>query len=175
MRSKGKPHTWTQIGICVKLTVLAVMPFSHRRRARIWLSKHQGPLFQTHDSWLSIENLNCKSLSSTSTIFRSSPNFHIDRSKFFAALRLMDLVVRNCPMRLNEYSSRISCLRTGCTIIASSSSIVNFIHWIRSKNSKSILALLWLKQLEGPQLFHPLDKPRKKEKKELTRSEKKSS
>ena len=47
IKSKGSPQTWTHIGMWVKVTEQAVMPFSHLRKTRIWLSKHQGPLFQT--------------------------------------------------------------------------------------------------------------------------------
>ena len=115
IKSNGSPQTWTQIGMWVKVTERAVIPFSHLRKTRIWLSKHQGLLFQTQFSWHSIENLNCSRPSSSSTIFKSSPIFHIDLSKFLATLILIGLVVRNLPIKLKEYSSRISFLLNGRT------------------------------------------------------------
>ena len=77
IRSKDSPHTWIQNGCFVNVTFLTDIPFSHRRSAKRWSSKHHGPL------WLSIENLNCNNPSPTSIIFKSwSPSFHMDRSKF---------------------------------------------------------------------------------------------
>ena len=124
VKSNGSSQTWTHIGRWVKFTVLIVIPFSHLRKARIWLSKHQGPLFQTQFSWLSIENLNCNRPSPTSTTFKSSPIFHVDHKRFLPALILIDLVVRNFPIKLREYSSNISFLLTGL-VMASSSSVVS--------------------------------------------------
>ena len=47
IRSKGSPHTWIQKGCFVNVTFLTDIPFSHRRSANRWLSKHHGPLCQT--------------------------------------------------------------------------------------------------------------------------------
>ena len=119
--------------------VFAVIPFSHRRSANRWLSNHQGLLFHTHAIWLSNENLNWKIPSPNSTILKSSPNFHIDRIRFFATLKLMDFDVRKHPIKLRENSSNILSLLTGRIAMTSSSSVVSFILWIRSSTSVSIL------------------------------------
>ena len=113
-------------------------PFSHLRSTKRWLSKHHGPLFQTHINWLSIENLNCISPSPTSVIFRSFPSFHMDRSKFLAARILICFVVRNFPMRLRENSSNAFSLFTGGIGMTSSSSVVNVIFCMRSRTSDSM-------------------------------------
>ena len=132
MRSKGKPYTWTHIGKLVYRTDLAVKPFSHLCNTNIFFSKLHGPLSHTHCSWLSNENLNWNRPSPTSTIFRLLPIFHTDCRRFFAALALNGRVVMNFPMRLREYSSRISSLRVVWMVIGSSSSDVNEMFWIHS-------------------------------------------
>lgn len=139
IRLNGKPHTWIQNGCFENVMNLTDIPFSHHRRARRWLSKQHGPLFQTHIIWLSNKNLNCNSPSPTSMIFMSSPSFHIDRNKLFAARMFICFDVRNCPIRLRENSSNIFSLFTEWIDMASSSSIVSFMFCIRSRTSDSMV------------------------------------
>ena len=77
--------------------------FSHRLNSKKELSKLHSSLFSTYCSWLSMLNLNCKSSSPTSSIFRLGPNFQLLRSKFLAALRLIGLLVKNLPKRLSKH------------------------------------------------------------------------
>lgn len=123
---------------CVKVMDLMIIPFSQHRRARRWLSKHHGLLFQTHISWLSKEYLNWRSPSPTSTIFKAFPSFHIALINFFAAI-LMVFDVRKHIIRLSKNSSSILALFTGLIAMTSSSSVVSFILWISSSTSDSIL------------------------------------
>ena len=138
IRSNGKPHTWTHIDKLMNLTILAVKPFSHLCRAKILLSKLYSLLSQTNYNWLSKKNLNWIRPSPISIIFRSLLSFHNKCRRFFAALRFKGRVVKNFPIRLREYSSRILSLLTDQTVIGSSSSDVWVMCWIRSMKSKSI-------------------------------------
>ena len=139
MGSNGRPHTWIQNGYFENVTDLTNIPFSHLHKAKRWLSKHQGPLFQTHSNWLSIENLNYKSPLPTSVIFISSPRFHIFHNKFFAAHKFICFNVRCHPIRLRENSSKILSVLTNRIDIASSSSVVSLMFCIHSSTSNSMV------------------------------------
>lgn len=138
IRSNGKPHTSIQKGCFEKVTDLTDIPFSHHHMAKRWLSKHHGPLFQTHIIWLSNENLNCSSPSPTSMIFKSSPSFHIDRNKFFATRMFICFDVRNRPGGLVK-TPPIFSLFTERIDMASSSSVVSFMFYIHSRTSDSMV------------------------------------
>nr|POE84853.1 protein rae1 [Quercus suber] len=56
-------------------------------------------------------------------IFKSSPSFHIDRSKLLAALKFIGFTVRKRPVRLRENSSNMLSLYTDQIAIAPSSSV----------------------------------------------------
>lgn len=129
IRSKGRPQTWTYIGKLLNRTILVIILFSHLYNANLLFLKLHGLLSHTHCSWLSNENLNCNMPSPTSTIFSR---------RFFVALMLKGRVVMNFPMRLREYSSRISSLRAAWIVIGSSSSDVSDMFWIRLMKSESI-------------------------------------
>lgn len=144
IRSKGSPYTWIQKVCFVKVTFLTDIPFSHHLSANRWLLKHHGPLFQTHINWLSIKNLNCSRPFPTSTIFKSSPSFHMDRSKFLATCMFIGYIVRNFPMRLNESSSSTFSFFTGRIGITSSSSVVSIIFCICSRTSDSMTVFVSL-------------------------------
>ena len=139
IKSKGKPYTWTQIGIELKVTELVVIPLSHLCNTRRWFSKPQRPLWMTHFSWLSSANLNCNKPSPTSTIFRSAPNFHSERISDLVALRLYGRVVRKRPSKLSEQASSILSLCVLPTLITSLSSSVRVIFYTLSIKFESIL------------------------------------
>lgn len=139
MRSNGNSQTCTQKGACWKVTENVVIPTFHLRKSSRWLSKLHGPSFMTHSSWLSNENLNWRSLSPTFVIFKSFPNFQIDRSRFFAALRLMDFEVKKHPSRLREHYSKVFSWWSEWTMIISPSSTVRRIRCSRFIKSESMM------------------------------------
>ena len=114
------------------------MPFSHLQSTSNWFSKLHGPLFKTHNSWLSKENWNWNKPSPTSIIFKSLPSLQTDRSRFFATRRLRDLVVRNLPIKLREHAWRAFSRWVGQTWISSPSSLVSVILLMRSMKSESM-------------------------------------
>lgn len=138
IKSKGEPYTWTHSWILGKETFIAVIPFSHLLRTSKWLSKHQRPFSITHFNWLSNENLNWRSPSPNSTIFRSLPIRHTVWSKFFAALRLTGLSLKKRPRMLRVHSSKISLWWCTRILISSSSSSVKEIFHSLSKDLKSM-------------------------------------
>ena len=144
IRLKGSPYTWIQKGCFVNVTFLTDIPFSHRLSTNRWLSKHHCPLFQTHINYLSIKNLNCSRPSPTSTIFKSSPSFHMDHSKFLVAHMFIGFVVRKFPIRLSENSSNTFSLFTGRIGMISSSSVVSIIFCIHSRTSDSMIVFVSL-------------------------------
>ncbi|KAK7848185.1 protein rae1 [Quercus suber] len=94
-------------------------------------------------------------------IFKSSPSFHIDRSKLLAALKFIGFTVRKRPVRLRENSSNMLSLYTDQIAIASSSSVVSFICCIRSRTSDSmvpkanyLVATSWDNQMLGDNADH---------------------